>query len=114
MQLLPMSLLSPPLCLSSYNASFTHDDLHRDTYCSHVTNLLYLDLISSTLLCSLLLCSLLFATALPCEGFGVYVYGLVDSVEAGVELARTVLYSGKAIETLDKWIAVTQKLTASA
>ena len=55
-----------------------------------------------------------FYSLLFCEGFGVYVYGLVDSVEAGVELARTVLYSGKAIETLDKWIAVTQKLTASA
>ena len=68
----------------------------------------------SFLLSSSLPCSPFFSSLLLCEGFGVYVYGLVDSVEAGVELARTVLYSGKAIETLDKWIAVTQKLTASA
>ena len=43
-------------------------------------------------------------------GFGVYVYGLASSVKEGVEIARGVLYSGKALETLDKWIGVTQKL----
>ena len=43
-------------------------------------------------------------------GFGVYVYGLAGSVAEGVELARKVLYSGEAIRTLDRWIAVTQKL----
>ena len=43
-------------------------------------------------------------------GFGVYVYGLVGSVAEGVELARKVLYSGEAVRTLDRWIAVTQKL----
>ena len=39
-----------------------------------------------------------------------YVYGLVGSVAEGVELARKVLYSGEAVRTLDRWIAVTQKL----
>ena len=44
------------------------------------------------------------------EGFGVYVYGLANSVQEGVELARKVLYSGKAVETLDLFIKTTQKL----
>ena len=39
-----------------------------------------------------------------------YVYGLANSVEEGVALARKVLYSGKALQTLDTWIGVTQKL----
>jgi anthranilate phosphoribosyltransferase len=43
-------------------------------------------------------------------GFGVYVYGLAASIEDGVALARKVLYSGAAIQTLDKWIATTQKI----
>ena len=46
-------------------------------------------------------------------GFGVYVYGLAASIEEGVALARKVLYSGKAIETLDKWIATTQTIAKS-
>lgn len=44
-------------------------------------------------------------------GFGVYVYGLADSIEAGIEVARKTLYSGKGVETLDKWIAATQKIS---
>jgi anthranilate phosphoribosyltransferase len=43
-------------------------------------------------------------------GFGVYVYGLAASIDDGVALARKVLYSGAAIQTLDKWIATTQKI----
>ena len=46
-------------------------------------------------------------------GFGVYVYGLAASIEEGVALARKVLYSGKGIETLDKWIATTQTIAKS-
>ena len=43
-------------------------------------------------------------------GFGVYVYGLAGSVEEGVALARQVMESGKALNTLDKWIATTQTI----
>lgn len=41
-------------------------------------------------------------------GMGCYVYGLTDSIEAGVRLARTTLESGKALQTLEKWIASSQ------
>lgn len=43
-------------------------------------------------------------------GVGVYVYGLADSIEAGVALARKTLYSGKAAETLAKWTTTTQQI----
>mmetsp|Transcript_20143 Transcript_20143/g.20239 ORF Transcript_20143/g.20239 Transcript_20143/m.20239 type:complete len:394 (+) Transcript_20143:56-1237(+) len=43
-------------------------------------------------------------------GFGVYVYGLVDNIPSGVKLARDVMESGKALETLDKWITTTQEV----
>ena len=43
-------------------------------------------------------------------GFGLYVYGLADSIEKGIELARKVLYSGKAIQKLDEWIALSAQL----
>jgi len=38
--------------------------------------------------------------------FGCYVYGLVKSVEEGVELARKTLDSGKATVLLEEWIKV--------
>lgn len=44
-------------------------------------------------------------------GFGVYVYGLADSIEGGIDLARKTLYSGRAKEQLDRWIKVTQQLS---
>ena len=43
-------------------------------------------------------------------GFGNYVYGLSNNVEDGIELARKVMESGRALEVLDKWIITTQKL----
>lgn len=45
-------------------------------------------------------------------GFGCYVYGLTDTVEGGIELARSTLQSGKANELLGKWIHVSQKIGA--
>ncbi|KAJ0407175.1 hypothetical protein P43SY_001133 [Pythium insidiosum] len=46
-------------------------------------------------------------------GAGLYVYGLADSIKAGYELARSVLASGKALETLNQWSAVAQRLHQS-
>lgn len=46
-------------------------------------------------------------------GVGNYVYGLTESISAGVELARRTLYSGKGIEKLDEWIATSQAVTKS-
>jgi anthranilate phosphoribosyltransferase len=43
-------------------------------------------------------------------GVGIYVYGLADSIESGVDLARKALVSGKADETLKKWIETSQKI----
>jgi anthranilate phosphoribosyltransferase len=43
-------------------------------------------------------------------GVGVYVYGLVASIGEGVALARRVLESGKAIETLDLWVETSKSL----
>lgn len=47
-------------------------------------------------------------------GMGCYVYGLVNSIEDGVRLAREVLYSGKALEKLNEWIRISQELHNSA
>ena len=46
-------------------------------------------------------------------GFGCYVYGLVDSIEAGCRLARETLESGKAVQKLDAWIEASQSITAN-
>jgi len=37
-------------------------------------------------------------------GFGNYVYGLTESIEDGVALARKTLDEGKAAKVLEKWI----------
>eukprot|EP00588_Corethron_pennatum_P020146 CAMPEP_0194323572 /NCGR_PEP_ID=MMETSP0171-20130528/25830_1 /TAXON_ID=218684 /ORGANISM="Corethron pennatum, Strain L29A3" /LENGTH=361 /DNA_ID=CAMNT_0039082251 /DNA_START=41 /DNA_END=1126 /DNA_ORIENTATION=+ len=43
-------------------------------------------------------------------GVGCYVYGLTDSIEGGVKLARKTLESGKAAEVLKKWIHSSQSI----
>ena len=43
-------------------------------------------------------------------GVGCYVYGLSETIEAGCQLARTTLESGKATELLQQWIQVSQAL----
>jgi anthranilate phosphoribosyltransferase len=45
-------------------------------------------------------------------GFGCYVYGLADSIEDGIKLARTTLESGKASDLLKEWIATSQAIAA--
>jgi len=47
-------------------------------------------------------------------GFGCYVYGLVDTIEAGCQLARETLEAGKAQEKLREWIICSQTIAASA
>eukprot|EP00586_Coscinodiscus_wailesii_P020414 CAMPEP_0172502752 /NCGR_PEP_ID=MMETSP1066-20121228/162576_1 /TAXON_ID=671091 /ORGANISM="Coscinodiscus wailesii, Strain CCMP2513" /LENGTH=359 /DNA_ID=CAMNT_0013278123 /DNA_START=148 /DNA_END=1227 /DNA_ORIENTATION=+ len=47
-------------------------------------------------------------------GVGCYVYGMVDSIEDGVQLARETLESGKATELLTKWIEVSQTIKSAA
>jgi anthranilate phosphoribosyltransferase len=42
-------------------------------------------------------------------GMGCYVYGLAPSVAEGVQLAREVLASGKALRTLDQWVSSSQE-----
>lgn len=43
-------------------------------------------------------------------GFGCYVYGLVDSIEAGCRLARTTLESGRALQKLEEWVQASQTI----
>ena len=43
-------------------------------------------------------------------GVGCYVYGKTESIEAGCELARKTLESGKAAELLKKWISTSQRI----
>lgn len=43
-------------------------------------------------------------------GFGLYVYDAADSIEKGIEMARSVLYSGKAIQKLNEWISISTQL----
>lgn len=45
-------------------------------------------------------------------GVGCYVYGLVESIEEGIALARETLESGKATEVLQKWIISSQEVSA--
>jgi anthranilate phosphoribosyltransferase len=46
-------------------------------------------------------------------GVGCYVYGLVDSIEAGCALARATLEYGKASSVLQEWITVSQEIAAT-
>ena len=43
-------------------------------------------------------------------GVGIYVFGLADSIEAGIALARETLNSGKGLAKLDEWVSITQRL----
>ena len=43
-------------------------------------------------------------------GVGCYVYGKTESIEAGCDLARKTLESGKAAELLKKWISTSQRI----
>jgi len=45
-------------------------------------------------------------------GVGCYVYGLVETIEDGVALARKTLETGKADEVLQKWIVASQEAAA--
>lgn len=47
-------------------------------------------------------------------GVGCYVYGKVNSIPDGVELAREVLHSGKAINKLYEWVSFTQELVGGS
>jgi len=46
-------------------------------------------------------------------GAGLYVYGLADSIKTGYEMAKKQLLSGKALNTLDNWVEVAQRLDTS-
>ena len=46
-------------------------------------------------------------------GVGIYVFGLADSINAGIAVARETLESGKGLEKLDEWVGLTQKLAAA-
>ena len=43
-------------------------------------------------------------------GVGIYVFGLSESLEDGILLARKTLNTGKGLEKLDEWIQLTQEL----
>lgn len=43
-------------------------------------------------------------------GVGIYVYGLAGSIKEGCRVARKVLESGRAVETLEKWVATSHKV----
>ena len=45
--------------------------------------------------------------------FGCYVYGLVSSIPEAVELARSVLNSGKATDKLHEWIVCSQSIVSN-
>lgn len=47
------------------------------------------------------------------SGVGCYVYGLADSIEDGVRLARSKLESGDAVDVLNKWIQASQEIKAA-
>ena len=44
-------------------------------------------------------------------GLGVYVYGLAPTLEEGIVIARRVLETGAAVESLDKWAAISKSLS---
>ena len=43
-------------------------------------------------------------------GMALYVYGSTSTVEEGIKLAREALNAGKGIDTLDKWIKVSNEV----
>lgn len=43
-------------------------------------------------------------------GFGCFVFGLADSIEDGVALARSTLQTGAGLDTLNQWVSTTQEL----
>jgi anthranilate phosphoribosyltransferase len=43
-------------------------------------------------------------------GFGCYVYGLTDTIEAGCALARKTLIEGKGEELLRRWVAASKEI----
>jgi len=45
-------------------------------------------------------------------GVGCYVYGMTDTIEDGIKLARETLVSGKAAELLKQWIDVSQEVAS--
>mmetsp|Transcript_1406 Transcript_1406/g.2292 ORF Transcript_1406/g.2292 Transcript_1406/m.2292 type:complete len:393 (-) Transcript_1406:234-1412(-) len=45
-------------------------------------------------------------------GVGLYVYGMTEDIQKGVQLAKETLQSGKGIEKLDEWITTTQRIHA--
>ena len=45
-------------------------------------------------------------------GVGCYVYGLAETIEEGVTLARKTLESGKATALLQKWVVASQEAAA--
>lgn len=47
-------------------------------------------------------------------GVGCYVYGLTDSIEEGVALAKKTLQSGKATDVLKNWIESSQEIAAAS
>lgn len=47
-------------------------------------------------------------------GVGIYVYGMTDTIEKGCQLARDTLVSGKASALLQRWITVSQEISAAA
>lgn len=47
-------------------------------------------------------------------GFGIYVYGLTNTITKGIELARETLYSGKASHKLNDWIESTQMINKNS
>jgi len=47
-------------------------------------------------------------------GVGLYVFGLSESMEGGIALARAALEQGKGLAKLDEWIATTSALASAA
>ena len=43
-------------------------------------------------------------------GVGCYVFGLTDSIPAGIDMARAALNEGKGLAKLDEWIETTAGL----
>ena len=47
-------------------------------------------------------------------GVGCYVYGMADTIEEGVALAKKTLQSGKATEVLQTWIEASQEIAKAS
>ena len=46
-------------------------------------------------------------------GMGCYVYGLTETIEEGIQLARETLESGKASDLLEEWVVVSQEIAGA-